>query len=205
MMPTIKAFTHKGEPIRRFRSAADWSQWLTQNHADSKAIWIHYAKKGTGIASVTYAEAVEEALCFGWIDGQAASLDEVSYLQRFTPRRAKSRWSKINVAKAEALIAAGRMQPAGLREVEAAQADGRWLDAYSGPGTAKVPADLAQALDTSPDAKKFFATLNSQNRYAILYRLESIKRLETRARRIATYVEMLAAGKTLHPVAKRKE
>jgi uncharacterized protein YdeI (YjbR/CyaY-like superfamily) len=204
-MGTAKTLIHKGEPARRFRSASTWSQWLAKNHAGGKAIWIQYAKKGSGIASVTYAEAVEEALCFGWIDGQAASIDEIFYLQRFTPRRAKSRWSKINVAKAEALITAGRMQPAGLREVEAAQADGRWLDAYSGPSTAQVPEDLARALDAAPNAKKFFATLDSQNRYAILFRLGSIKRPETRARRITTYIEMLAAGKTLHPAAKRKK
>lgn len=202
-MPPSEPITHKGEPVRRFRSAAEWSAWLERNHAGSGAIWIQYAKKGSGIDSVTYAEALDDALCFGWIDGQVARLNEQFYLQRFTSRRPRSRWSKINVAKAEALIVSGRMQPTGFREVEDAKADGRWAAAYSSPRTAAVSEDFQRALDARPTAKEFFSTLGNQNRYAILYRLEAIKRPETRARRIATYVEMLADGRTLHPAAKR--
>lgn len=204
MSGEIKPSTHKGEPVRRFRSGAEWSKWLAKNHARSAAIWIQFAKKGSGVESVTYAEAVEEALCFGWIDGQAASLDETFYLQRFTSRRRKSRWSKINVAKAEALIAAGRMLSPGLSEVEAAKADGRWEEAYSSPRTAQVPDDLARALDAAPRAKVFFVSLDGQNRYAILHRLEAIKGPATRARRIAEFVAMLSEGRTIHPVTTRR-
>jgi uncharacterized protein YdeI (YjbR/CyaY-like superfamily) len=186
------------------KSRAELRRWLSRHHTQTESIWLISHKKSSP-HYLPYDAIVEEALCFGWIDGQAASLDEQFYLQRFTPRRAKSRWSKINVAKAEALIADGRMQPAGLREIEAAKADGRWAAAYCSPRTATVPEDLARALNAVPAAKKFFAALDSQNRYAILYRLESIKRPETRARRIATYVEMLAHGRTLHPAPKRKE
>ena len=204
MSGEIKPSTHKGEPVRRFRSGAEWSRWLAKNHAGSAAIWIQYAKKGSGIKSVTYAEALEEALCHGWIDGQAASLDETFYLQRFTPRRAKSRWSKINVAKAEALIAAGRMLENGLREIEKARADGRWEEAYSSPRAALVPEDLARALDAAPRAKEFFASIDGQNRYAILHRLEAIKGPTTRARRIAEFVAMLSEGRAIHPVTTKR-
>jgi uncharacterized protein YdeI (YjbR/CyaY-like superfamily) len=200
----IKPSTHKGEPVRRFRSGAEWSKWLAKNHARGGAIWIQFAKKDSGVKSVTYAEAVEEALCHGWIDGQAASFDETFYLQRFTPRRRRSRWSKINVAKAEVLIASGRMLPPGIIEVEAAKADGRWAEAYSSPRAALVPEDLARALDAAPRAKDFFASINGQNRYAILHRLEAIKSPATRARRIAEFIAMLSEGRTIHPMTARR-
>jgi uncharacterized protein YdeI (YjbR/CyaY-like superfamily) len=148
---------------------------------------------------VTYAEAVEAALCHGWIDGQKAKLDDARWLQRFTPRKRGSRWSRINRDKAEALIAAGRMRPAGLREIEAARADGRWDAAYDGQRTATVPEDLQRALDADPAARAAFDDLNSVNRYAILYRVQDAKRPETRARRIAQFTAMLARGEKLHP------
>jgi uncharacterized protein YdeI (YjbR/CyaY-like superfamily) len=148
--------------------------------------------------TLSYAEALDEALCFGWIDAQTRGLDEQYWLKRFTPRTSGSRWSKINTAKADALIAAGRMHPAGLAEVGRARADGRWDAAYAGPRTIEVPGDLADALAARPDAAAFFATLTSINRYAILYRLTTVKRAETRVRKIAQYVDMLAEHKTLH-------
>jgi uncharacterized protein YdeI (YjbR/CyaY-like superfamily) len=182
-----------------FASEDAWEAWLAAEHASSDGIWIRFAKKGSGIASVTYAEALEAALCYGWIDGQSKRVDDSWFLQRFTPRRARSPWSSRNRARALALIEAGRMQPAGLREVERAQADGRWDAAYEGPATTTVPDDLRRALDENPAARDRFATLDSRNRYAILYRVQEAKRPETRARRIDTFVAMLAEGKTLHP------
>ncbi len=162
-------------------------------------MWIAFARKASGIPTVTYAEAVEIALTYGWIDGQAKSIDETRYGQRFTPRRARSKWSKINRAKAEKLIAEGKMQPAGLAEVERAKADGRWERAYDSPTTATVPDDLRAALDANPAAAKLFEELDATNRYAILHRLHDAKRPETRARRITKFVEMLARGETIHP------
>jgi uncharacterized protein YdeI (YjbR/CyaY-like superfamily) len=161
-------------------------------------VWIKFARKGSGVASVTYMEALHAALCFGWIDGQARGVDEASYVQRFTPRRARSIWSKRNREFATALIESGRMQPAGLREVERAKADGRWDAAYDAPSTATVPDDLRAALDASPRAAAFFETLKGQNRYAILHRVQTAKKPETRARRIATFVAMLERGETIH-------
>jgi uncharacterized protein YdeI (YjbR/CyaY-like superfamily) len=184
---------------RAFASAAEWEAWLREHHDSAPGIWIRFAKKGSGVPSVTYLEALHAALCFGWIDGQARSVDDASYVQRFTPRRARSIWSKRNREFATALIEAGRMQPAGLREVERAQADGRWEAAYDAPSTATVPEDLQRALDASPEAAAFFATLNGQNRYAILHRVQTAKRPETRARRIEKFVAMLAAGDRIHP------
>jgi uncharacterized protein YdeI (YjbR/CyaY-like superfamily) len=185
-------------PTLAFASEALWEAWLEREHARADGVWLKIAKKGSGIATVTHAEALEVALCFGWIDGQRAAHDERFFLQRFTPRRSRSRWSRINRDKATALIAAGRMQPAGLREVETAQADGRWDAAYEGQRTASVPDDLQAALDANPAAAAFFATLTGANRYAILYRVQDAKRPETRARRIETFVAMLARGETLH-------
>jgi uncharacterized protein YdeI (YjbR/CyaY-like superfamily) len=185
-------------PTIAFASRAEWAAWLADHHDDIDGLWVKFAKKDSGIDSVTYAEAVEVALCYGWIDGQAAAHDDAHWLQRFTPRRARSRWSKINRDKATALIKSGDMRPAGLAEVEAAKADGRWKAAYDSHRTATVPPDLEKALDANRKAKKFFATLTSQNRYAILYRIDEAKRPETRARRISMYVEMLAEGKTLY-------
>jgi uncharacterized protein YdeI (YjbR/CyaY-like superfamily) len=184
---------------RAFASAAEWEAWLREHHDSAPGIWIRFAKKGSGVPSVTYLEALHAALCFGWIDGQARSVDEASYVQRFTPRRARSIWSQRNREFATALIEAGRMQPAGLREVERAQADGRWEAAYDAPSTATVPEDLQRALDASPEAAAFFATLNGQNRYAILHRIQTAKRPETRARRIERFVAMLEKGETLYP------
>ena len=182
-----------------FASQDEWRAWLAEHHADSDGVWIAFARKASGIPTVTYAEAVEVALTYGWIDGQARSIDETRYGQRFTPRRARSRWSKINRAKAEKLSAAGEMQPAGLAEVERAKADGRWDAAYDSPTTATVPDELRAALDADPAAAKLFDELDGTNRFAILHRIHDAKRPETRARRIAKFVEMLARGETLHP------
>ena len=185
-------------PTIAFATRADWAAWLEEHHGDEEGIWLRLAKKGSGIDSVTRPEAVEVALCFGWIDGQAKSLDDAHWLQRFTPRRARSRWSKINRDLATALIEQGEMRPAGLREVERAKADGRWDAAYDGPRTATVPDDLQAALDADDGARAFFATLNAANRYAILHRIQDAKRPETRARRIAKYVAMCREGRKIY-------
>lgn len=186
-------------PIVPFGSRSAWEQWLAEQHATSRGVWLKIAKKDSGIATVTYAEALEVALCYGWIDGQKGAFDQDYFLQRFTPRRAKSKWSKINCAKVEALIAQGSMQPAGLREVERAKADGRWAAAYDAQSRAAVPDDLQQELDRNPAAKAFFATLDRLNRYAILYRIQDARKPETRARRIATFVAMLGEQKKVYP------
>ena len=189
-----------GLPIIRFESAVDWAAWLEANHAQSPGVWIEIAKTGGPQPTVTYPEALDVAICFGWIDGQkASSVDDAHWLQKFTRRGQRSKWSKVNRQKATALIEQGRMRPAGLAEVERAQQDGRWDAAYDSPGTATVPDDLQQALDSRPAAAAFFATLNSRNRYAILYRIQDAKRPETRARRIADFVAMLDEGRTLYP------
>jgi uncharacterized protein YdeI (YjbR/CyaY-like superfamily) len=183
----------------RFAGAAEWDRWLRHNHPGADGLWLQIAKKGTGIESVRYPEVLECALCFGWIDGHRKALDENFFLQRFTPRRPRSRWSQINRETAERLIAEGRMHAAGLAEVERAKADGRWAAAYEGQKRATVPEDLRRELDARPQAKAFFDGLSSQNRYAILYRLNDAKRPETRARRLAKFVAMLEAGETIHP------
>jgi uncharacterized protein YdeI (YjbR/CyaY-like superfamily) len=185
-------------PTIAFASPDDWAEWLTEHHDADEGVWLKLAKKGSGIASVTQAEAVEVALCFGWIDGQAKPVDDDYWLQRFTPRRARSRWSKINRDRATALIERGEMRPAGLREVERAKADGRWDAAYASPSTATVPDDLQAALDADDEARAFFATLDSANRYAILYRVQDAKKPETRARRIEKYVAMLREHRKIH-------
>ena len=185
-------------PILAFASKQAWDSWLAEQHASSDGIWLKFAKKGTGIPTVTYAKAVESALCYGWIDSQLRSLDSDYYLQRFTPRKPRSKWSKINRSKAEELIASGAMQPAGLREVERAKADGRWDAAYDSPRAATVPEDLQRALDADPVAAAFFATLSRANRYAILYRIQDAKRPETRRRRIEQLVTMLHEQRTIH-------
>ena len=181
-----------------FASPADWAAWLAEHHEDSGGLWLKIAKKGSGVDSVTYAEAVEVALCHGWIDGQKRALDDAHWLQRFTPRKARSRWSKINRDKATELIERGAMRPAGLREVERAKADGRWDAAYAGARSATVPPDLQAALDVDDRAREFFATLDGANRYAILYRVQDAKRPETRARRIEKYVAMLHEHRKIH-------
>jgi uncharacterized protein YdeI (YjbR/CyaY-like superfamily) len=187
------------EPQIAFASAATWHEWLEAEHDRATGVWLRIAKKGAAEPTISYADALDGALCFGWIDAQTRSLDESYWLKRFTPRRPGSKWSKINTEKAEALLAAGRMQPAGLREVDSARADGRWAAAYAGQRTIEVPDDLRLALAANPGAAAFFATISSINRYAILYRLTTVKRAETRARKIAQYVQMLAEHKTIHP------
>ncbi|HXB14979.1 MAG TPA: YdeI/OmpD-associated family protein [Solirubrobacteraceae bacterium] len=188
-----------GLPILSFASEAEWRAWLGENHASAAGLWISIAKKGSGIGSVRYPEVLEHAICFGWIDGRRERLDDERFLQRFTPRRARSPWSKINREKAERLAQDGLMEPAGLEEVRRAKDDGRWERAYASQRTAAVPEDLQRALDARPVAAAAFSGLSSQNRYAILYRLDQARRPETRARRLAEYVRMLEAGETLHP------
>ena len=188
-----------GLPTLFFASPAKWDEWLEKNHARSDGIWIKIAKKDADIESVRYPEVLEIALCFGWIDARRQALDGHHFLQRFTPRRPRSKWSRINRDTAERLIAHGRMRPAGLTEVERAKADGRWEAAYTGQRQSAVPDDLQRELDERPKAQAFFAQLSSQNRYAILYRLQDAKRPETRARRLAKFVAMLEAGETIHP------
>lgn len=185
-------------PILPFPSAEAWAAWLEREHATAPGVWLKIAKKASGVATVTYAEALDAALCFGWIDGQRRAHDATWFLQRFTPRKRGSRWSKINTEHVERLLAAGRMRPAGIAQVETARADGRWADAYHGQRTASVPPDLQAALDADPAAAAFFATLRGASRYAVLYRVQDAKRPETRARRIETFVAMLARGETLH-------
>jgi uncharacterized protein YdeI (YjbR/CyaY-like superfamily) len=186
-------------PVVVFSDAAAWSAWLVSHHDSSRGVWLKIAKKASATASVTYADALEVALAWGWIDGQKDKLDDKWWLQKFTPRGSKSTWSKINRDKATALIASGKMMPRGLSEVERAKSDGRWERAYESQSSASVPEDLELALAKNPRAKKFFATLEAHNRYAILWRVQNAKKAETRARRIAQYVEMLAKGEKLHP------
>lgn len=182
-----------------FASASALRSWLETNHAATPGIWMRIAKKGSGVESVTYSEAVDEALCFGWIDGQKAKQDDTYFLQRFTPRTRRSRWSKINTERVERLTQAKRMHPAGLSEVEAAKADGRWDDAYAGSATVTVPDELQAALDASPAAAALFAELDSRNRFAILNRVGMMKRPETRAKKIAGFIAALERGETPHP------
>jgi uncharacterized protein YdeI (YjbR/CyaY-like superfamily) len=180
--------------------ATAWRAWLAEHHADPAGVWLVLAKKGTEKPTrLTYDEALDEALCHGWIDGQARRRDEATYRQRFTPRRRRSAWSKRNTGIVERLRAEGRMHPAGHAEVERAKADGRWDAAYAGPASIEVPPDLAEALAAEPRAQAMFETLNSQNRYAVLYRITTAKRADTRARRIEQFVAMLVRGETIHP------
>jgi uncharacterized protein YdeI (YjbR/CyaY-like superfamily) len=190
--------TELPEPIY-FESRAALRAWFEANHETAEELWIGYHKKATGRPSVSWSETVDEALCFGWIDSQKRGLDERHFLQRFTPRRPGGRWSKINREKAEALLAAGAMRPAGLAEVEAAKADGRWEAAYEGQRAAEVPGDLRRELDANPAAAEFFAELDSANRYAIVYRLGDAKKPETRERRLRKFVAMLERGEKIHP------
>lgn len=187
-----------GDPVKRFATQAAFERWLERNCDKADCLWIQFAKKGSGHRSIVFAEALDVALCFGWIDGQTARLDDDWYLQRFTPRRKRSKWSQINTQNAERLIAEGRMRPPGMAQVEAAKADGRWDAAYPPPSKISVPPDLEAALAAAPRAAEFFKTLDSTNRYAVLYRIEDAKRPETRARRIKQFVEMLDRGETLH-------
>jgi uncharacterized protein YdeI (YjbR/CyaY-like superfamily) len=184
-------------PIVEARDQAAWRRWLSAHQAREAGVWLKLAKKGSPTPSVTYGEAVEEALCFGWIDGQIRRFDEHFYLQRFTPRRPRSKWSRINREKASMLIEAGRMHPSGLAQVEAAKADGRWEAAYPGQSQASVPDDLQAALERNPAAQRFFETLTGSTRYAFLYRLHDVRDPQRRAKRIADYIERLSAGRTL--------
>lgn len=185
-------------PVKRFRSCATWERWLLTHHEASDGIWLEMAKKQSGLPSVSHAEALEVALCCGWIDGQTMSVDANWYRQRFTRRRPRSKWSQINCAAVERLHAEGRLTPAGIREMDAARADGRWEAAYASSSRMTVPDDLAARLKTNPRARRFFEQLDSRNRYAILYRLHDAKRPETRQRRLEKFVQMLEAGETLH-------
>jgi uncharacterized protein YdeI (YjbR/CyaY-like superfamily) len=185
--------------ILPFKSPQEWEKWLTKNHASSQGIWIKYFKKTSGTASITYAEALDGALCYGWIDGQGDKYDEKAWLQKFTPRRPRSGWSKNNTAHAERLIQAGRMKPAGLSQIEAAQKDGRWAKAYHPQSTATLPEDFLREVNKNKKAKAFLATLNRVNVYAIIYRLHNAKKPGTREKRFKQYLAMLAKGEKLHP------
>jgi len=186
-------------PTIPFESATVWRAWLELNHTDSQGLWIQIAKKAAGIPTVTHAEALEVALCFGWIDGQRLGMDETWFLQRFTPRRARSRWSQINVEKVEQLMARGLMEPSGLKEVDRAKADGRWDAAYASQSRIEVPDDFRRALEADPPAAETFSGLNPTNRYAILYRLHHTKTPPERLRRIETFIAMLSRGETIYP------
>lgn len=205
-MPHMKKAAKKGvkstrtdsDPMLGFESQKTWERWLEENHGTSPGIWMRLAKKASDTPSVTYTEAVESALCYGWIDGQKRPHSDTAWLQRFTPRRSKSMWSQINRDKALGLIEAKRMKVAGIAEVERARQDGRWEAAYGSPSALTTDAEFQKALNKSPVAKKFFKTISAANRYAILWRIQTAKRAETRERRIREYVEMLEKGETLH-------
>ena len=185
-------------PIVPFESKKEFSEWLAKQHDKSAGVWLKLARKATGILSVTYAEALDVALCYGWIDGQKGSFDEQYFLQKFTPRRPKSIWSKINVEKAEHFIASGEMKPAGLKAIEAAKQDGRWAAAYESQKNSSMPEDFQSVLEKNKKAKAFFATLNGANRYAFLFRIQTAKKAETRAKRISQFVEMLERDEKFH-------
>jgi uncharacterized protein YdeI (YjbR/CyaY-like superfamily) len=184
--------------IRPFPTPAAFRKWLSSNHRSSPGIWLQIFKKGSGTPTITYAEALDEALCFGWIDGQKQTRDALSYLQKFTPRRARSGWSKINTQHAERLIREARMKPAGQAEIDAAKTDGRWRSAYDSPSNATVPEDFLAALAQDPKARAFFDSLNKANLYAIAYRLQTAKKPETRERRMTLILAMLSRGESFH-------
>jgi len=187
-----------GDPIRLFATQAAWAAWLEKNHGKSAGLWLRLAKKGSGLKSITYAEALEAALCYGWIDGQKRGESERAWLQRFLPRSARSIWSRINRDKAVALIASGHMKAAGLEAVEAAKKAGRWDAAYDSPRAAEVPEDFQAALNANPRAREFFQSLDGANRYAVLFRIHTVKKAETRARKIREFVEMLERNERIH-------
>jgi len=187
------------EPILFFESQQALEDWLLDHHRSSQGFWLQIAKKGSGIASVTYDEAVTSALCFGWIDSHKKTFDDKTWIQRFTPRGVRSIWSKVNKEKAESLIAAGRMTASGLKAIEAAKQNGNWDRAYESQSIATLPEDFAAALEQNAKAKSFYDTLNSQNRYAILFRLQNAKKKETRLKRIQQFIEMLEKGEKIHP------
>jgi uncharacterized protein YdeI (YjbR/CyaY-like superfamily) len=183
----------------QFKTAADFRRWLEKNHADSEGIWLRIFKKNSGRPSLTYPEALDEALCHGWIDGLKKSYDELSWIQRFTRRRPRSGWSKLNTQHVERLVKAGVMTPAGMEAVEAAKCDGRWQAAYSAPRDARVPEDFLEALSKNKKAMAFFRSLNKANIYALVYRLQTAKKPETRARRFKLFLQMMREGKRFHP------
>ena len=185
-------------PLMRFASKRNWAAWLAREHKKSPGVWLQLAKKNSGLASVTYEEALEVALCYGWIDGQKKGFDDKYWLQKFTPRGPKSIWSKINTEKAEGLIANGKMRPAGLKAIEAAKQDGRWEAAYASQKNISTPADFQVALDQNKKAKDFFSTLKSAERYSILFRIHTAKRPETRQKRIQQFIEMLERNEKVH-------
>jgi uncharacterized protein YdeI (YjbR/CyaY-like superfamily) len=185
--------------IQSFENQQDWEEWLKEHHTDTKGIWLKIAKKEAHAPSVSYAEALDSALCYGWIDGQKAAFDDKYWLQKFTQRGARSIWSKVNCGKAEALIVEGRMQPAGLRQMELAKSDGRWERAYESQSKITIPEDFQSELDKNQAAKDFFGTLDSANRYAFLFRIQTANKPETRSARIQKFVEMLAQHQKLHP------
>lgn len=191
-------------PKMEFEDASAFDRWLAKEHAKATGVWVIFAKKSSGITSVDYKGALEVAMTWGWIDGQAGSVDADRWMQKYTPRGPRSIWSKINRERIASLEAAGRMKPPGRAAVEAAKADGRWDRAYDSPSNAKVPEDLAKALAKNARAKKMFATLDSINRYAILHRVQTAKKPETRTKRITTFVDMLARGETIHPPRTKK-
>jgi uncharacterized protein YdeI (YjbR/CyaY-like superfamily) len=191
-------------PVIAFKSQQDWDAWLSSQRTRLKGLWLKLAKKASGIASVSKQEAVDAALCHGWIDGQLDSFDEKYWLIRFTPRQSASKWSEKNRARALQLVEVGRMRPAGLKEIERARKDGRWNGAYASQSTAQVPDDLRAALEKNGKAKRFFDTLDSRNRYAILYRIHTAKKAETRIARIEQFVTMLFEGRTLYPLKSKR-
>lgn len=203
MSPTPAATRHKGEAVLQFRYQAEWALWLDRHHG-GQAVWLRHAKKGAPAPTVTNAEALEVALCFGWIDGQRNAESEHYYLQRWCPRGPRSLWSQINKDKALGYIQSGHMQPAGMAEIEKARKDGRWDAAYAPASQAQIPPDLQAALDAHPGAAEFFAGVSAQNRYAVLFRIQTAKKPETRARRVEHFAQMLARGDTVYPQAARK-
>jgi uncharacterized protein YdeI (YjbR/CyaY-like superfamily) len=196
-MATLKN-QKEDQPILSFKTAKEWEKWLNKNYAVSKGVQLQIYKKDSGVASIDRADALDVALCYGWIDGQANKYDEQSYLQRFTHRRPKSIWSKKNIENTTRLIKAGKMKPEGLKEIEAAKADGRWERAYDSPANAEIPKDFLKELSKDPKAKQFFKTLNKTNLFSIVWRLQTAKKAETRERRMKVIIEMLAKGQKFH-------
>lgn len=195
---SMKTKSGKTDQIRLFSTQAVWAAWLEKNHRNSPGLWLRLAKKGSGLRSVTYSEALEIALCYGWIDGQKRGESKQTWLQRFLPRSARSIWSKINREKASVLIATGRMKPAGHAAIGAAKKNGTWDGAYDSPKSAKVPADFQAALHASPRAKEFFEKLDGANRYAVLFRIQTVKKTETRERKIREFITMLERRERIH-------
>lgn len=195
----MASITPNPQAIRAFKDEAAFAAWLEKSHLEKKELYLRIYKKGSGVPSVSYAQALDVALCWGWIDGVKLAYDAESFLQRFTPRTDKSRWSEINRQHVARLVAAGRMKPAGQRQIDAAKADGRWDNAYASPSKMEVPADLMAAIEANPDALATFQSLNKANRFALAYRIISLKTVEGRAKRVRAFVEMLQRGETLYP------